>query len=625
MKTLKFLSSLLLVGLCFLTSFEEAKAAETFTIQDYNIEMEVHQNGVFDLQESLDVNFFEPSRGIYRSIPTFYSVDLEDEGGIVKRDFFFPIRNINSNTTQSIDQSPEGVVIRLGDPDIYLEGLQQYEINYEMVSKPLGLSQDYLYFNLIGAQWAVPIENVSFTLHFEQAIDFSKFKLFYGGLGSTNQIAQKCSYDEATFEVFCSGISLQPYEALTVQAPLGSYFSYPTHAAMYGFLGIFAAILLLGCVLIWIRYGKDLPLIQPVNFAPPEGINSAMCGYVINMQSDTRDLVSLILEWGKEGWIEIHDEQGDLRLVKKQNLPQDVPRFELDFFNALFANRDEVVPSALETGFHQDVQNAKMRIRSYFQTKPHEFYNRKSKQLQIALLWLITLPMASLLAFQMYVATYIWWLGLIAFVVVMVVLLLIGALAVLIKEHAYLNKKSMTLGYIALLAIAVALVTMLYGAMLSIFDGQAWMGILGALFYTGSLLVSLFVDQRSEYGNRLLGDVLGLKNFIEVAEEDRLKMLVKDNPMLFYDVLPYAYAFNMTDVWQEHFKGIDLPQPTYYYGAPDITTFLLLRNLTYSMNRVSTSMNTVPAPKGGSVSGGFSGGGGGFSGGGFGGGGGGSW
>ena len=55
------------------------------------------------------------------------------------------------------------------------------------------------------------------------------------------------------------------------------------------------------------------------------------------------------------------------------------------------------------------------------------------------------------------------------------------------------------------------------------------------------IVLMMFMDKRSEQGNRWLGQILGLKDFIMTAEKDRLELLVKDDPQAFYSILPYAY------------------------------------------------------------------------------------
>ena len=77
----------------------------------------------------------------------------------------------------------------------------------------------------------------------------------------------------------------------------------------------------------------------------------------------------------------------------------------------------------------------------------------------------------------------------------------------------------------------------------------------GLLVFASILILKMNV--RSNEGCRELGDILGLKKFIEVAEKSRLEALVKDNPQMFYQILPYAYVLGVYDEWCKKFESID--------------------------------------------------------------------
>ena len=98
-------------------------------------------------------------------------------------------------------------------------------------------------------------------------------------------------------------------------------------------------------------------------------------------------------------------------------------------------------------------------------------------------------------------------------------------------------------------------------------------------------------------------------------------MLVQDDPTFFYSILPYAYAMGLTDIWSEHFRGLTIEPPTWYYGPDGWTTWYMISRLDRTMNSFQRAMTSAPVssssgPHGGSFGGG---GGGGFTGGGFGG------
>ena len=153
----------------------------------------------------------------------------------------------------------------------------------------------------------------------------------------------------------------------------------------------------------------------------------------------------------------------------------------------------------------------------------------------------------------------------------------------------------------------------------------------GLLCFASYLVLKFNV--RTGVGCAELGDIIGLKTFIEVAEKSRLEMLVKENPQAFYQILPYAYVLGVYDTWCKKFESIDIGAPTFYAGEIDVFDVLIIAHiLDHATQSILSSINAANiANVAESVSrtvGGFSGGGrsgGGFSGGGIGGGGTGSW
>ena len=145
------------------------------------------------------------------------------------------------------------------------------------------------------------------------------------------------------------------------------------------------------------------------------------------------------------------------------------------------------------------------------------------------------------------------------------------------------------------------------------------------LMFLIALAFNAVMHKRTDIGLTWYNDIVGLRNFIEVAEKDRLEMLVKDDPEYFYHILPYAYVLNVTNVWSKKFENIALESPSWYVGAGPINSYVFMRSLNRSLNTMSKTMMAPPPTKSGRGGGGAGGSGGGFSGGGFGGGGGGGW
>jgi uncharacterized membrane protein YgcG len=154
--------------------------------------------------------------------------------------------------------------------------------------------------------------------------------------------------------------------------------------------------------------------------------------------------------------------------------------------------------------------------------------------------------------------------------------------------------------------------------------------------------LTFHLAKKTDYYVEVLGRIRGFKNFIRTAEMDKLNLLFDEDPEYFYNILPYAWVFGLSDKWTEKFANLAKEPPVWYAGYYDNTgmgTAFNAIHLAHSLDRYEQrsagKFISAAPPKfdfsssggGGGFSGGggsFSGGGG-SSGGGSGGGGGGSW
>ena len=143
--------------------------------------------------------------------------------------------------------------------------------------------------------------------------------------------------------------------------------------------------------------------------------------------------------------------------------------------------------------------------------------------------------------------------------------------------------------------------------------GVSWLPVYGVgLLCLGALVMFVAImPKRTPEGSRLRQHALGLKKFLTGVEKPRLEALARTNPHYFYDILPFAYVLDVSDVWIKKFAGLTVPDPDWYEGSSfSAASFARLADRSLDSCSIKDS-------GGGSYSGG--------SGGGSGGGGGGSW
>ncbi|PKM89071.1 MAG: hypothetical protein CVU85_03210 [Firmicutes bacterium HGW-Firmicutes-10] len=626
---MKKLFMLLFVSLFLLfNSALAVNAADRFT--NHNVEMVVQEDGLYKLTHVIDVYFDTPSQGIYALIPQVYKMNFTlEDGTIVNRTYRFPVSDINVvNEDFLVESSYEGVRIRIGTEGKYFTGTKRFTYSYTIKTRDLGLSgRQLFYFNIIGDGWELPVDRVEFKILFPKNITSFTKEFYSGAYGSSaNNNVEYTVEGNMIFGTVATG--LRQREALTIWMPVSNdFFSFPK-PFNYTILSTMYAMLFTVIVgLLYIRFGKDDLLVKTVEFNPPTGYSSAQVGYIFDGAVDNKDVVSLIIEWAANGYLTIEElENKNIQLNKVADIDPKAISAEKSLFNDLFRGRDSVTTKELEKSFYTSINFAKMNITRYFLgNKERRIFSMIADALQILLgILVITIP-----AFHLSAVIYNQVFYLAEAIGIGFISSLLAIPPVIIFTMLMRKKQTMKKASISALTIVGIVLTALFifiqFTVHSAYNGNILMFIAVITGYLISLYFITIMDKRTDKGLDLYGKVLGLKNFIELAEKDKLEMLVHDDPEYFYKILPYAYVLNVTDTWAKKFESITIQPPQWYVGSGPFNHIFFVRSLNSSMHRMTSAMTSLPPAKAGRGGGGFGSGGGGFSGGGFGGGGGGRW
>lgn len=615
-------------------------AQEAFTIDQLQIAMRIEADGTYYVEEEYTLNFTEYRHGFYRTIPTKYEMKWTDEASkdVKYRNYYFPVDHISCGDapTCDIDVSSGSVRIQIGDPDDTVIGEQHYTIAYRVHTKDLDLDgAQMVYWNLIGNGFDTVVRQMSYTIDMPKDFDAERISAYTGAYGA--------AYQNLTYAVTGKRIEgelttmLHANESATIMIPLEEgYFQFPAAPDYLLYAIIATVVITLISVGLFFRFGKDDEVVVTVEFAAPPGLDSAAVGYIVDACADQKDILSLIMDWASRGFIKIHeDENHHLKLEKLRPMETDDTKpYERIFFRAIFKNKDLVDEKDLQSvTVGKGLLQACKSLSNYFHTKSRRIFTGSSIALQIVMCLMVALPsglcvMASLyMHYGMMEMTFPALIIIIFAIAAGVPWIFLMRKRYVMKRHHYLLLWGLCFFFHAII-IAISIILMMV------------MGTEYRLLYAGIYLVAqiiqitvlMFMDKRTKQGNRWLGQILGLRDFILHCEKDRIELLAKENPSAFFDVLPYAYVLGVSDVWAEKFEDLIIPQPDWYDSAnyyDGFTAWIWWRSFHRSFHHISRSMTYSEPQQGGSFGsgggsfGGFSGGG--FSGGGFGGGGGGSW
>ena len=600
--------------------------ANDYDITKYDVEIVVDEHNKYSIKENIDTYFNVSKHGIVRRIPLYNNIIRQD--GIRERNRVL-ISNVHVNEEFASSRENNNYVLKIGSADKTINGKHSYSISYDY---DIGLDKnnkyDELYFNIIGTNWDTDISNVTFKITMPKEFDASKLGFSYGEYGKSN--TDNISYDvDGNVITGSFDGTLLAGEGLNVrmELPEGYFIRKSVGSSLlecwYYIIPILGVLI---SYLIWKKYGKDDQVVDVVSFYPPENMNSLDVAFAKKGSVNSNDAVSLLVYLASKGYIKIvEDKKSKSRFTIQKVKEYDGNNKEEElFFRGLFKKVwDSISSDELNESFYLTINSILTKKNSTANRK--EIFNSKSsnKRYILFLFMLITSSLSTIIPALGYKLSDV--------IFSIIICNLIGIVALIIVGIIYDNnctKKGLNsalgFAFFFVLALAVANFTII-GFEYIYYDTVYLIGFILCMVCTYLIyFFYLIVTKRTEYGNKVLGEVNGFKKFLETAEKDKLESLVHDDPSYFYNILPYAYVLGVSDAWIKQFEGIAIAPPDWYESADTFDYYRFNRSLNRTIHSASRVMNSVPQSSGGSSSGGgFSGGG--FSGGGSGGGGGSSW
>lgn len=553
--------------------------AEYFTIDRFHSRIVVNEDASIDVTESIGVTFHRSRHGIYRDIPYKYRTDL----GQTMR---MPIEVISVTDGRSrewptqVSHTGNVVHIRIGDPDIYVDGPQEYVITYRVENALLFFDDhDELYWNVTGDEWEAEITEASAEIRLPQSADSNDFTYgcYTGRRGSTETDCHwGAQVDGATFwadhplhqrEGFTialgwpKGIVKEPSAWQRFLWRIDVKDNWPLVVPLLAMIIMFR---------LWWTRGRDPKVREAttVQYDPPQyngkPITPAETGSLIDERLDPRDITASVISLAVKGYLEIEESEQtilifkstDYKLTKRKDADADLGEFEFKLHRALFKDgSSSIMVSELKNKFYRNLPTLKSSVQSMLMNKKYFTANPDRVRQKYVLYGFLT--------------------GIATFLAGMVT-----------------GSASFPLVPIIAAALSAGIVIMFGGVM----------------------------PAKTKAGALALSHLRGFQEFMERVEKDHIERMKEKD--VFYRYLPYAIALEVADQWSKAFEGLYNEPPNWYrssHGFAHFSTSAFAHSVTAATSSIGSAMYSAPRSSG------TSGGGGGSSGGGGGGGGGGSW
>lgn len=387
-------------------------------------------------------------------------------------------------------------------------------------------------------------------------------------------------------------------------------------------------------LLVWRRYGRDLPvgIIIPLYY-PEKGYSPAAMRFIRRRGYDHKAFATALINMAVKGLIEIDESNDEFTINKKSDATNvELAAGEKTILKKLFGTSSSSIK--LENSNHSKISSAiKAHKNSLKRDYEKKYFTRNSGWVVPGVLLSIVILVVSLFTGPVGIESaggfmiLIW----IAGWSVGVYFLCVRAIKAWGNVGSF-GGVSAAIGATIFAAVFLGFELVALFAFFTMVSTSVLAGLFILIAINTGFYHWLHADTRA--GRRLIDKVEGFREYLNVAEKDELKMRGAPTKTsdLFEMYLPYALALDVEQRWSQRFASVfadmeqrgESYQPLWYHGhhwhSDNLGSFT--DNIGSSLSSAISSSSTAP----GSSSGGFSGGGGGgSSGGGGGGGGGGGW
>ncbi len=613
-------------------------------IESFESDITVHQDASMTVRETITVTSErrEIRRGIYRDFPTDYRTARGERVRVG-----FEVQGVTRNGRREpyhTERISNGVRVYIGNENRLIRpGRHTYVITYR-TTRQLGFFDgfDELYWNVTGNAWGFEIARASALIHLPAGARVTQHAGYTGPQGAKGKDFTYAPRDDES-AYFETTRALAPREGLTVAVswppgfvtrPTGgeraAWFLSDNAVLLAGLLGL--AMVLIYFIPVWVMVGRDPEqgTIVPL-YEPPKGLSPAAARYVSRMGFDDKTFTAAIVSMAVKGYLTI-EERGarSYRLEKTGRRDEALSLGEMAVARKLFAGGRASID--LKQSNHKTLGKAQKALQSWLRSEFEKTYFLRNTAYFLPGLGLtaVAVVIMILASDQMEGAAFIsiWLAGWSVGVYFLArqawrawqgvisgdnLLGAVGAIGMTLFALPFFGGEVMGLWFFAQLASVEAGVTLCL--LLAINFG----------FYHWLKAPTLL-------GRRVLDQLAGFRDYLSVAEKDRMNFHnpPERTPELFEKYLPYALALGVEHEWSEQFAGVlaraGTPdgtgrggyRPSWYSGRSFDGDFSgLASSLGGGFAGAVTAASTAPGSSSGSGGGSSGGGGGGGGGGGW--------
>lgn len=465
--------------------------------------------------------------------------------------------------------------LRIGPIKVPLaRGDHRIVIRYDVEGAIAFLSDhDELYWNILGYNWKLPVEEASIHVHFPDGMPIGEAVphalVVSGGIRDQRDPPPAPARVDSPDTIAYRATHLEPAQSLSLAVAFPKGIVTPPRLGVLSHNGWMLAgpiLIFLFYLIVWMRIGPEPPLGSvPVRYEPPAGLSPAAVRYVRTSACDGRTLAAVIAQLAVRECLTIELENGVYKLTKAKPEPGGE--------NALAPEESRALGLLFEDGPATVIRPGNARnLNAYVLGISGQLQTHLSGKYVTSHLGIVALGLLASWACAMVMA--------------------LGATgrdttAVLFLTSWFFFCASF-LGLLSVLSLLPAILRVIrgLGGAIQVLPAVAAMAVFGSVFVyllrmltknvspaysvalTAVVAVNVFwapfLKRLTEPGRQAMRDIEGFRLFLEKAERDQMQRLNADGAPLGADstFVPYAIALEVKEAWGDHLASQCFGVPT---------------------------------------------------------------
>ena len=568
--------SLLIVLMVSINSLSYGKSVETKDIETskYNVSVLVNKNHSYYITKNLTIKFNENKRYFDINIPNerMKIEDIDVEGA----EFF---------TTENNDY----ITVRIASEEGELTGTRDIKLTYTVYEYADELtSMDLFYLELLPHDWPSGVDNIVVGVVFPKDFPIDDLKYFadqYGAALGNENLDVKIIEEE--YKMVFTGSDLQRGVGLSIKAelPQGYWVGEINNNWAKNYV-YYVLISLMGLLAImWYFFGKDPQINITEEYYPPDAMTPPEIGYILDGHVGKKDIVALLFYLADRRQIKIVEYGRKQFKIIKNREPKTEKRYVRQAVSAMFDRNTEVNVSEIRKNLSKAYGRVKRGIEDQFEASDKRIYTPASEFAKVFGCFILS---AAILAIGILSEIYAFGSYSYIFYIIMTILVFITSLLTATEyDKVVLSRNTRPTVLMGIFASALFIVLLVFAIFVIRSFGDFFIGTTMILCLVVSMILICLMKARTKKNAEILGRVLGFRNFIRKPNMEIVLQLSRENPLYFYDILPYAYTFGLTPVWTKSFDIVMVEEPEWF------EPFMHFEQRKYSLGINTLRFNTI--------------------------------